>query len=246
MGIMHLYLEEIRKIIEKVENTQSEPMERAADMLCAAILGGHTVFAFGTNHAGLLAQELYYRTGGLAVVNYIRMPGLALDVEPPTLTTEIERMPDYGRAIVDAKPMREGDVLILHSVSGRNAVPIDAALRAREKGVHTLCLTNLATSSAVPARHTGGKNLYEVCDLVIDNCGHYGDAVLSVEGFPERVAPSSTAVGAAILNAVAARTVELLVQAGVTPPVFISSNVPGGDEHNQKIMQEYKDRIFYL
>ncbi|MCL2056753.1 MAG: SIS domain-containing protein [Oscillospiraceae bacterium] len=245
MEIMKRYLSAVRDILQTVGETQLEAMEKAAGILARAISEKRSVFTFGTNHAGLLAQELFYRTGGLAVINFIRAPGLFLDVDPPTLTTDMERLPGYGKAIVDANPIGKGDVVLLHSVSGRNAVPIDVALHAREKGAVTICLCNMNTSAEVQSRHSSGKNLHEVCDLVIDNCGGYGDAVLEIGGFPERVAPSSTAVGAAILNAVVARTVELLLEKGITPPVFISSNVPGGDEHNEKIMAEYSGQIHY-
>lgn len=245
MGVINAYFSVVRDILTAAEQTQSEAMERAARALASAILAKRSLFAFGTNHAGLLAQELYYRTGGLALINYVRAPGLALDVNPPTLTTDMERMAGYGKSIVEANAIAEGDVLILHSVSGRNAVPIDMALHARERGALTICLCNMETSTKVESRHASGKNLYEVCDIVIDNCGGYGDAVLAVGTFPEKVAPSSTAVGAAILNAVIARTVEILLEQDVMPPVFISSNVPGGDRHNQKIMREYRDQIHY-
>jgi len=243
---MDAYLSSLQNILQLVRETQIASMEKAAQMFTAAILDKHSIFTFGTNHAGLLAQELFYRTGGLAVINYIRAPGLCLDVDPPTLTTDMERLSGYGKAIVNANPIASGDVLLLHSVSGRNAVPIDAAIHARLKGAKTICLCNMNTSSKVISRHESGKNLYEVCDVVIDNRGDYGDAVLNLDGFPEKVAPSSTAIGAAILNAIVARTVELLLIGGVTPPVFISSNVPGGDEHNEKIMREYAEQIHYL
>lgn len=245
MGIIQQYLSALRSILETVETSQAEVMEQSADALAQCILQKRAVFTFGTNHAGLLAQELFYRTGGLAVVNCIRAPGVSLDVDPPTLTTDMERLAGYGRAIVDANPIREGDIVLLHSVSGRNTVPVDVALRAREKGAMTICLCNMTTSTQVESRHPSGKNLYQACDIVIDNCGDYGDAVLTLPGFPERVAPSSTAVGAAILNAIVARTVELLLEAGIVPPVFISSNVPGGDAHNAAIMAEYREQIHY-
>ena len=245
-GIITQYLDAIKNILDAVAETQAEPMERAAQLLADAIKNRRSVFTFGSNHAGILAQELYYRTGGLAVVNYIRAPGVSLDVDPPTLTTDMERLPGYGRHIADANPIGEGDVVIVHSVSGRNSVPIDFAVRSKEKGASAICLCNMTTSSQVGSRHISGKNLFQVCDVVIDNCGHYGDGVLTLEGFPEKVAPSSTAVGAAILNAVIARAVELLLAGGVTPPVFISSNVPGGDAHNERIMREYSGQIHYL
>ncbi|MDR3146895.1 MAG: SIS domain-containing protein [Treponema sp.] len=246
MSEIGTYLERVRAILSEAEQTQAGVMEEAAGLLAAAIAEGHSIWTFGTGHAGIIAMELYYRTGGLAVINYLGAPGLVMDVMPPTLTTDMERLAGYGKAIIAAHPVKPGDVMILHSVSGRNAVPVDTALHAKQAGASTICLTNLKTSSAVPSRHESGKRLYEVCDLVIDNCGSYGDAELELQGFPERIAPTSTAVGAALLNAVVARTVALLLEKGVVPPVFVSSNVPGGDEHNAKIMREHGGQIHYM
>ncbi|MDR2618519.1 MAG: SIS domain-containing protein [Treponema sp.] len=246
MGEIESYLERVRAILREAEKTQGAVMEKAAQVLAAAIVEKHSIWTFGTGHAGILAMELYYRTGGLAVINYLPAPGLVMDVMPPTLTTSMERLSGYGRALIAAHPVKAGDVMILHSVSGRNAVPIDAAIYAREASLFTICLSNLKTSASVPSRHESGKRLYEVCDLVIDNCGSYGDAELDLPGFPERIAPTSTVVGAALLNAVVARTVALILEMGVTPPVFVSSNVPGGDEHNARIMEEHDDQIHYM
>ena len=221
-------------------------MHAAAEKLCEATLRGGCVFAFGCSHAGLLALELYYRTGGMATINPVRAPGLNCDVDPATMTSQIERLPDYGRIIIDNQPMKKGDVLIIHSVSGRNTVTVDAAMRAREIGAYVIALTNLEMATRQASRHPSGKSLHDVADLVLDNCGCLGDASLEVPGVPEKVAPTSTAVGAAMLNAIVAQTVLLIAQAGETPPVFVSANLEGGDEHNRIMLGKYKDRIFYM
>jgi uncharacterized phosphosugar-binding protein len=246
MSEIGTYLEQVRAILSEAEKTQGDALEEAARVLAKAIAEKRSIWAFGTGHAGIVAMELYYRTGGLAVINYLPAPGLVMDVMPPTLTTDMERLTGYGKAIIAAHPIKEGDVMILHSVSGRNSVPVDTAVYARKAGAYTICLTNLKTSRAVASRHESGKRLYEVCDLVIDNCGAYGDAEIAIAGFPEKIAPTSTAVGAALLNAVVARTVALLLETGITPPVFVSSNVPGGDEHNARIMREHGAQIHYM
>lgn len=134
MDAIGRYFGAVREVLDKVERTQAEAMEQAADWFAEAVKGGNCIFAFGCSHAGLLALELYYRTGGLAVINPVRAPGLCLDIDPATMTSQLERMADYGRIIVDNQPMRAGDVFLIHSVSGRNAVTVDAALRAKEKG----------------------------------------------------------------------------------------------------------------
>lgn len=240
------YLREVLNIIDRVIETQLDKIKIAAEMIVNASINKKSIYVFGCNHAGILAEELFYRTGGLAIINPIRIPGLMLDTRPITLTTEIERLNQYGRIIVDSLNIREGDILIIHSVSGRNNVPIDMALRARELGSKIIVVTNVNYSSKVKSRHSCGKRLFELADVVLDNCGVYGDATLEVEGMPCKVGPTSTAVGAAILNAVVVECVEVFLQKGIIPPVFMSSNVEGGDQHNAKILKEYKDNIHYM
>ncbi|HZJ56698.1 MAG TPA: sugar isomerase domain-containing protein [Clostridia bacterium] len=182
----------------------------------------------------------------MALINPIRAPGLNLDVDPATLTSQIERLPEYGRMILDSQPIGCGDVIIIHSVSGRNTVTIDAALRAKEIGATVIALTNMETTDQVKSRHPSGKNLYEIADLVLDNCGCLGDAALDIPGVPERVAPTSTAIGAAMLNAMMAQAVVLMTVAGAVAPVFVSANLDRGDAHNKAMLAQYKDNIFYM
>lgn len=240
------YLNEVQTILQQVQQTQLESIHTAAVWLADATLTGKKLYAVGCGHAGLLAQELFYRSGGLVVLNPLFAPGLQLEVSPVTLTSDIERMEGYGATIIDRKEIGDGDVLIVHSVSGRNPVGIDMALQAKKRGAKVIALTNLAYSKASVSRHSSGKRLFECADLVLDNCGAVGDAAVAVEGFAERTGPTSTAVGAAILNAVVCQTVGEFVRRKVTPPVFVSANLEGGDAHNKQVMAEYRDQICYL
>lgn len=246
MNALTAYFDNLREILQEVVRTQDEAMESMARKLADATMDGHNIFAFGCNHAGLVTLELYYRTGGMANINPVRAPGLNLDVNPATMTSSMERLPEYGTIIVNALPLKPGDVIIIHSFSGRNAVSVDVALRAREKGAYVIALTSLQTSENVTSRHPLGKKLFEASDLVLDNCCCYGDASLQIEGVPEKTAPTSTAVGAAMLNAVVARTVQLVTQRGGIAPVFVSANLDEGDRHNKAVLEQYKDHIFYM
>ncbi len=240
------YLQEVQNILTRVLGTQTQAIHTAATWLVDAALGGKKLWAVGCGHAGLLAQELFYRSGGLVVLNPLFAPGLQLDVSPVTLTSDIERIEGYGAKLIDRKQIGDGDVLIVHSVSGRNPAGIDMALRARERGAKVIALTNMAYSQASTSRHSSGKRLFECADLVLDNCGAVGDAAVAVDGFAERTGPTSTAVGAAILNAMVCQTVAEFKARGVTPPVFVSANLEGGDAHNKQVMEQYKDQICYL
>ena len=246
MNSIDAYFTNIAVVLDNVLTTQRGAMEESAKLLADATLGDHNIFAFGCSHAGLLALEMYYRTGGLATINPVRAPGLTLDIDPATMTSQMERLPEYGRVIADNQPIGEGDVVIIHSVSGRNTVTVDFALRCREKGARVIALTSVAAGKAIPSRHPSGKLLMDVADVVLDNCGCVGDASIEIKGVPEKVAPTSTAVGAAMLNAIMGRAVELIVERGEVPPIFMSANVPGGDEHNRDMLRRYKNQIFYM
>ncbi|MDD2504479.1 MAG: sugar isomerase domain-containing protein, partial [Clostridia bacterium] len=128
----------------------------------------------------------------------------------------------------------------------RNTVTVDVALRAKEIGVKVIALTSLATAEQVKSQHPSGKSLHQLADIVLDNCGCLGDASLDIPGVPEKAAPTSTAVGAAILNAMMAQAVALMTESGAVPPVFVSANLDQGDAHNKAMLAKYKDHIFYM
>ena len=240
------YFCRLNDILAEVFRDEADAIEEAAQAIAGANRSGNSVFAFGCNHAGLITLELFYRTGGLVTVNPVRAPGMMLELSPPTMTSEMERMPGYGKIIFGNLKTKPGDVIIIHSVSGRNAVTVDMAEAAREAGMTVIVITNLNTATTVTSRHPSGKKLHDFASILIDNHGDRGDASVEIEGFPQKVASTSTVVGAAILNAVVARVAELLMESGMTPPVFMSGNIDGGDEHNRRVMNEHRDNIFYL
>ena len=236
----------VTKMMAEVFEKEADGIEAAAEAIAEANRTGHSIFGFGCNHAGLITLELFYRTGGMVTINPVRAPGMMLELSPPTMTSEMERLPGYGSIIFNNMKSKPGDVLIIHSVSGRNSVTVDMAEKARENGLTVIVITNMNTTTQVTSRHPSGKKLYEFASILIDNHGDLGDAAVQLEGFPQKVAATSTVIGASILNAVVARACELLLLSGDEPPVFMSGNIDGGDEHNKKVMAEHADNIFYL
>ena len=246
MSVIGEYYKRIDEIMGVVFSAEAENMELAARELAAANEEGRSIFGFGCNHAGLITLELFYRTGGMVTVNPIRAPGMMLELSPPTMTSEMERIPGYGRIILNNESCKAGDVLIIHSVSGRNAVTIDMAQCAREKGMTVIVLTNMNTATSVTSRHPSGKMLHDFASILIDNHGDHGDATVKLDGFEQKLASSSTVIGAAILNAITARASEILWERGIKPPVFMSGNIDGGDAYNKAVIAEHKDNIFYM
>ncbi len=223
-GLAKRYFAELYRLLEKAERSQMDCIVQAGKVIADAIAQGGTLHIFGTGHSHVLAEELYVRAGGLVHVNAILEPSLMLH-EDPARATELERQEGLAAEILVRHEMRAVDVLIVASNSGRNPVPIEMALLAKERGLVVIALTSLAHSQAVASRHSSGRHLFEVADVVLDNGGDVGDAMLEVEGLPTKACPTSTVIGAAILNAVVAVIIEELLCMGVVPPILVSSNV---------------------
>jgi uncharacterized phosphosugar-binding protein len=184
----------------------------------------------------MLAEELFYRAGGLVRVRPILFEGLMLHASAP-LSTTLERMPGLAAALLSDHPMDQGDVLVLASNSGSNAVTTELARLARDAGVRTVAITSLRHATSDAARVHDGVRLHELVDVAIDNGGAVGDAAVEVDGLGPRVAPTSTVVGAAILEALVAEVAERLVARGLMPEVYASSNVAGGDAVNDRYLR---------
>ncbi len=240
------YIEKIRTMLDQVERENKEAIDKTVNLLVEAIEEKRAIFIFGTGHAALLAQELYYRAGGLMTITPIFAEAIMLDVSPVTHTSEMERLVGYGTAIANKTPFKAGDILIVHSVSGRNPVPIELAIEAQKKDVTIIGLTGLDYSKSMSSRHPSGKNLYTYCDVVLDNHGEVGDGVIEIPGMAQKVGPTSTVIGATILNTIVVETVRKLKEKGMeNPPIFYSANVDQGDELNQQLFEEYKASIHY-
>lgn len=241
------YINKIYDLINQVEKYEKANMEKSVSLICDCILNKKSIYTFGASHAGILSEELYYRAGGLMLFNPIFARELMLDNEPITLTSKMERCIGYGTVIAKSKvKFEENDILIVHSVSGRNPVTIELAMEAKKNGTKIIAITNLDYSKSVTSRHPSGKLLYELADIVLDNHGDIGDACVAVSGIEQKVSPTSTVIGAIIMNSIVASVAQELVERGMNkPPIFYSANLDGGDELNEKLYQEYKDCIHY-
>lgn len=246
MDYGYKYLEVANNVIEKIQKTQYDNIKKAAEKIAEVVENGNNIFAFGCSHASIVTQELFYRTGGFALINPIFNPTLMLNTRPATLTSKAERLEGFGKEIIQESPLKDGDLIIIHSVSGRNPVVVDAALEAKKEGAYVVAITNIEYSKGVSSRHSNGKRLFEISDLVIDNCGDFEDSAIKIDDFKQKIGPTSTITGAAIGNAIVVEASSILKSKGIEPPIFHSANVDGGDEFNKKMLEKYKDRIFYM
>ena len=230
------YLQTATGLIERLETREWPNIEAAASLMADALVGGGSIHAFGSGHSHVLVEEAFYRAGGLVPIRPILFEGLMLHASAP-LSTALERLPGLAGALLDDHPVAAGDVLLIASNSGSNAVITEMAHLARARGIRTIAITSLQHATSDAVSHRGEARLHDLVDVTIDNGGIVGDAAIAIEGMPTRVAPTSTVVGAAIVNAMVAEVVERMVRSGVIPDVFASSNVAGGDAVNERYLQ---------
>lgn len=241
MNSAQQYISEIKRLIEAVEDTQGESMEAAARLIADALTGGGYVFTFGTGHSHILAEEIFYRAGGLVRVCPILEDSLMLH-RAAAASSQLERVTGLAKVLLDdIDAVRMGGVMLLFSNSGCNTVAVEMAEEAHVRGLKTVCITNLTHAARSRSRHPAGRKLCEVCDVVIDNKGCYGDAAITVGG--ATTGATSTVIGSMILQALVCRAIELAQAHGADPEVFQSANTVGGDEANEKYIQQYKGTV---
>ena len=199
---------------------------------------------FGSGHSHMLAEEGHYRAGGLAPVVPILASSLMLH-EWSTGSSKFERTLGLAPTILARYQPTQQDVLVIISNSGVNAVPVEMALTAKQKGLTVIALTSLEYTAHAPLSPLG-KRLAEIADIVIDNQLPPGDALVEIGNGGLHSGPGSTVLGAFLLNALLTEVVWRLAAEGSMPPVYISSNMPGGAQHNQELIERYKARNPHL
>ncbi len=238
MSVAVDYLTHVKGILEKTILTQEEHLAKAAGLVADSCINGGRFYVFGSGHSHMVAEEIYIRAGGLAYVKAILPPELMLH-EMPNKSTYLERLEGYADAMLNLYKVDEKDTIMIISNSGRNAVPVEMALGAKARGCGVIAMTSLEHSRNTDSRHKSGKKLYEIADVVLDNGACKGDAGFYIEGFDVPTGPTSDSIGTALAQALIAQTIHNLVQKGVTPPVFKSSNIDGADEYNDALFDKY-------
>ena len=235
------YMENVIALAARVRETQAEGIERAAHLAADALLSDGFLFTFGTGHSHMLAEEIFYRAGGLARVCPILEDALMLH-RAAARSSVFERMPALAASLLDdIDAVKYGGVMFLFSNSGCNTVAVDMAVEAKRRGLSTVCITNIAHSRRMTSRHPEGKKLMDVCDVVIDNMGAYGDASVEIGG--TMVGATSTVIGAMIMEAVVCRAAQLCGEAGRPAEIFASANTEHGDEANAGLIRKYKPLV---
>jgi uncharacterized phosphosugar-binding protein len=231
----------LERLAADAENGALDP---AIDLLVAALRDGGVIQAFGTGHSEAFAMEIAGRAGGLIPTNRIALRDIVLHGErsADVLTGSLEREPWVVDELMAVSPVTENDVFVIASNSGVNGSIVGVALWAKEHGHRVIAVTSLEHTARVEPKHPSGKRLSEIADVVIDNLAPYGDSTLQVTDTISAGAISSITAAfiAQLLTLGVART---LADAGEVPPMYISANIPGGDEHNSALEARYPDRL---
>lgn len=241
MELYRAYLSKIEEILWDIVDSQQDAMEQAAKAISKSIAANGLVYVFGCGHSHMLAEEGFYRAGGLGAVCPILPPEFMLH-EGAVKSSDLERRAELASGVLSRYPLNTNDILIVFSTSGINGMPVEIAKLGKESGSFVI---GVSSSEYVKdsSRHPNGVRLSEVCDLHIDNCVPYGDAVYELYGTSKKMGPVSTLAGVYILNCMLARGAELSTIAGAKPFIYVSGNIHSGREKNLEIIQHYHNQI---
>jgi uncharacterized phosphosugar-binding protein len=234
----YAYINKVVELIDKIYETQQPVIDELAKKFAENIKNNHIIHVFGTGHSHMIGIELFARAGGLGNVNAI-LDQDVLTSNGARRSGALEKVSGISDVIFDQHKFEKGDIMIVTSNSGRNAMPIEMAMRAKKEGVYTVAMTNLKQSEKTTSRHPSGKRLFECVDIVIDSCVPEGDSMMDVGNV--KTGPGSSVSGVVILNTIVNEALQILAKEGVKLPVFQSQNVDGFN--NDEIYNNYEDRV---
>ncbi len=241
MQLLDRYFIEFTNLISKVKETQKDRIIEAGELIAQSVASGGAVHIYDTGH--IINHELIERGGGLLLYKPFKY---TLNIENPVRTRALgnkersmEGLAEYALRASNALP---GDVMIIGSVSGKSVEAVDLALHAKKMGMHLIAITSLVYSSEVPSDHSCGKRLFELADVVLDNCAPAAEALMEVEGLEPRICAASGISAAFIMWSVTTVVIESLMNQGITPSVFKSHNFFGGPTFNETQRMKYQEQ----
>lgn len=240
---MDIYTNEIKELLDAVNTDESENIAKACKIMFQAMKDDKVVHVFATGHSHMFAEELFYRAGGLVQINPILEPFL-MQHEGAIRSTKFERLSGISKVIFDSLDLEENEPFIIVSNSGINQVPIEMAKLAKENNHKVIVITSKNVSKELVSRSTDNKHLYDYADIIIDNHSPMGDGIIrSKYG---SIGASSTILNTYIAQRLVLGIIDLYENENLEPPIYISANIPGGDEHNKQLYDKYKKRIRIL
>jgi uncharacterized phosphosugar-binding protein len=238
------YLKETTTRLERLAAANG-PIDDAVAVIADALEAGGVIQAFGTGHSEAFAMEIAGRAGGLIATNRIPLRTLVLrggrDLSV-LAGADLERDASVADDLLSLYDLHPRDVFIIASNSGVNGSIVGMALAAKTRGHKVIAVTSIEHTNAVTPKHPSGKRLSEVADIVIDNLAPFGDSTLQLDGGIS-VGAVSSITAAFIAQRITIGVAETMQRRGKTPPLYISANIPGGDEHNRALEDLYGERI---
>lgn len=242
--LLDQYAQIVTDAIAQISTQQRAAISQAARMVSDVLAQDGLIYVFGCGHSHILAEETFYRAGGLACVAPILYPPVMLH-EGAAESSRLEKQPGLAAQILEGYSLTKKDMLFCLSTSDANAVPVELAQAVHDRGIPTVAICSGAYTQD-PPRAPCGKHLHEVANLWLDNLAPHGDATLEIPGSPVRMTPLSTITGAFLLNTVLAQGTELAIGQGIQVPIYLSGNIPGGREFNQDLIRRYQSRVRHL
>ena len=238
---MFEYLDKIKLLINKMAADQKDQLLRASEMLAEVIKNDGIIHTMGTGHSQMIGMELFGRAANPANVNAI-MDDMVLMAGGARRSAEIEQLNGLAEVLWNKYEFRPSDVLIVVSNSGRNALPLEMAMKAKKEGIKTIAITSLEQSKKYASRHESGKKLFEIADLVIDNCVPSGDGI--IEANKLMIGPASSVLGMIIVNIISTEAIKKCHEQGIEVSVFQSQNIDEAD--NDALYKKYEPRVKHL
>lgn len=241
MMMRNEFFRSINQLIHTIEEKLSDTMDKAAAVIADTMAAGNCVHIYDTGH--MLNSELINRAGGLTAFRALNVQfNVENDMRSRPADADKDRnMEGMMRYALKASKLLPGDVLIIGSVSGKTVFPVDLAIIAREMGAYVIAMTSVEYSTQLKSDHSSGKRLFEVADLVIDNCSPPLDGMIDVPGLDIAVCPASGIAAATIMWAIEAQVVENLIKLGKKPSILKSINFPGSAEYNEVAYKAYAE-----
>ena len=235
------YLNTLENLLENVWATQQQALETGAKLLADVLCGDGLIYIFGCGHSHMMAEEGFYRAGGLGAVYPVLQSDLMLH-EGAVKSSSLERKADLAQEVLLRYPMTSKDAMLVFSNSGINGLPVEMARLATEKGVKTIGVCSSAYDGDA-SRHPMGLHLADAVNLRIDTGAPHGDASYALKGSDAAMGPVSTIVSCYILNCLLARAAEIAIERGGEPAVYVSGNVADGRERNEAVISRYRHRV---
>jgi uncharacterized phosphosugar-binding protein len=158
----------------------------------------------------------------------------------------LERVEGYGTQIMKGYTFDPRDTMWLFSHSGLNPVNIDIATEAKKKGMKIVVAGSAAAYADTPARHSSGRKLFDLADIVIDTCVPAVDASVDLPNHVDRVGPISTMAFVTVVWLTVTTVAEILEKRGIALHIHPSHNVPGDTTAHERLdsaLAEYKRRV---